>query len=46
MKIKETTEIKTKEEAEADDMGVVQYDYTNAIKMLKAYAKEKTYEKK
>lgn len=25
---------------------VVEYDYTRAIKMLKAYAKEKTYEKK
>jgi len=28
------------------DMGVVEYDYTRAIKMLKAYAKENTYEKK
>jgi hypothetical protein len=31
---------------EADDMGVVEYDYTRAINMLKAYAKEKTYSKK
>jgi len=28
------------------DLGVVEYDYTSAIRMLKAYAKEKTYEKK